>query len=111
MSWAIRCEELSKLYKIGKSNVTAAEMVNEQIRWMLGRLARPLRKTQSALPTPTTNHHTILDELQTQDAPDNHFWSLRDINLEVEQGDRVGIIGPNGCGKSCLLYTSPSPRD
>ena len=23
----------------------------------------------------------------------------------------TGVVGPNGCGKSCLLYTSPSPRD
>lgn len=28
---------------------------------------------------------------------------LKGINLEINEGDRVGIIGPSGCGKSTLL--------
>ena len=55
---------------------------------------------------------------------------LKDINLEIERGELVSIMGASGSGKStllnilgildsydsgdyvlCLLYTSPSPRD
>jgi ABC-2 type transport system ATP-binding protein len=31
------------------------------------------------------------------------FWALRDINLEIETGSTVGLVGHNGSGKSTLL--------
>lgn len=31
------------------------------------------------------------------------FWALKDVNIEIDDGDRVGIIGKNGAGKSTFL--------
>ena len=59
-----------------------------------------------------------MDSLLTVDSLQVQFNTKKGINTAVDgisfsvgKGEILGIVGESGCGKSCLLYTSPSPRD
>lgn len=47
--------------------------------------------------------HRLLHITRPQATRDFHISILRDINLQAKAGDKIGIIGANGCGKSSLL--------
>lgn len=85
---AIRAENLSKKYHIGgqRNNRNIREAIRDAFKSPLHR-ARGLLRGQAA----------GAGELGET------IWALRDISIEVNEGEALGIIGRNASGKSTLL--------
>jgi lipopolysaccharide transport system ATP-binding protein len=86
----LKLENVSKQYRLGQ--IGTGTLSHDLNRWW----AKSRGKEDPFSKVGAINDRTL-------DSGDNYVWALKDINLDVKQGEILGVIGKNGAGKSTLL--------
>ncbi|MDR2647528.1 MAG: ATP-binding cassette domain-containing protein [Oscillospiraceae bacterium] len=86
-SVSVQLENISKRYRIPVGVDAATKKIDtlaETSRSILGRGIESVKKSNAA-------------------RRKKDFWALQDINLTIQSGQSIGVIGKNGAGKSTML--------
>jgi lipopolysaccharide transport system ATP-binding protein len=93
MKPAIRVENLSKSYRLGTRMTDGYRTLRETISDSVTGAWHGLRRRFGGVSNGAANDR----------AKNDTFWALKDVRLEIQPGEAVGIIGRNGAGKSTFL--------
>lgn len=85
----IELDNISKQYRLGV--VGTGTLSHDLNRWWA-----KFRGKED--PTKKISASNVLDKVDTK-----FVWALKDINMRVEEGTVLGIVGKNGAGKSTML--------
>lgn len=103
--------KLSGVFPIIKRSLAAAERV-------FSIADRKTRVPETATPVTVTPHHRSIEfegvsyRYHSEDAENrNQNWTLRSVDLKINFGEVVAIVGGNGSGKSTLVSLLPRLMD
>jgi lipopolysaccharide transport system ATP-binding protein len=84
----ISIENVSKSYRLGA--IGTGTFKGDLKQWWARQRGKP-------------DPYQIIGDVDHGNRQGEILWALKDINLHIQQGDILGIVGRNGAGKSTLL--------